>query len=243
MGGDGTWSQVANGVLRGNSHLPPGEQAVLGLIPGGTGCDFGKSLGIPRDDLGKAAAIIRAGHARAVDVGRIEGRHFLNICGFGYDVAVLEHSWSVKYLEGEQLYLYCAVAQLGSYPGFAVEVEADGESRGRHDLLMLIVANAKFFGGKFKIAPGADLADGRLDVLSFSNMGFLRRLDLMQRLLRGVHQGSPLVKSDLVSRLRLRFLSGEPPTYETDGERNRAKTAEVEITTLPAALRVLAGAG
>ena len=108
---------------------------------------------------------------------------------------------------------------------------------------MLIVANAKFFGGKFKIAPSADLADGRLDVLSFSNMGFLRRLDLMQRLLRGVHQGSPLVKSDRVCRLRLRFLSGEPPTYETDGEWNRAKTAEVEITTLPAALRVLAGAG
>ena len=243
VGGDGTWSKVANGVLRANAHLPAGEQAALGLIPGGTGCDFGKSLGIPRDDLKRAAAIVRAGHSRAVDVGRIEGRHFLNICGFGYDVAVLEHSWSVKYLEGEQLYLYCAVKQLGSYPGFAVEVEADGASLGRHDLLMLIVANAKFFGGKFKIAPSADLGDGRLDVLRFSNMSLLRRLDIMQRLLRGVHEGSPFVKSDRASRLRLRFVSGEPPTYETDGEWNRAKSAEVEIETLPGALRVLASDG
>ncbi len=242
VGGDGTWSKVANGLLRANAARPAEDRAVLGLIPGGTGCDFGKSLGIPRDDLGRAAAIVRAGHTRPVDVGRIEGRHFLNIAGFGYDVAVLEHSWSVKYLEGEQLYLYCAVRQLGSYPGFAVEVEADGEALGRQDLLMLVVANAKFFGGKFKIAPGADLADGRLDVLRFANMGLWRRLDIMQRLLRGVHEGSPFVKTRRASRLLLRFLSGEPPTYETDGEWNRAKSAEIEIETLPAALRVLASA-
>jgi len=243
VGGDGTWSKVANGVLQANAQLPPAEQAALGLVPGGTGCDFGKSLGIPRDDLARTTAIVRAGHTRPVDVGRIEGRHFLNICGFGYDVAVLEHSWSVKYLEGEQLYLYCAVKQLGSYPGFEVEIEADGVSLGRQELLMLIVANARFFGGKFRIAPRADLADGRLDVLRFSNMGLLRRLDIMQRLLRGVHEGSPLVKSDQAGRLRLRFVSGEPPTYETDGEWNRAKTSTVEIETLPGALQVLSPAG
>jgi diacylglycerol kinase (ATP) len=242
VGGDGTWSKVANGLLRANAGRAAGEQAVLGLIPGGTGCDFGKSVGIPRDDLRRAAEIVRSGHTRTVDVGRIEGRHFLNICGFGYDVAVLEASWNVKYLEGEQLYLYCAVRQLASFPGFAVEAELDGLSLGRLDLLMLIVANARYFGGKFQIAPDADLADGRLDVLRFSNMGVLRRLDVMQRLLRGVHERSPFVKGSRAARLRLRFLSGEPPTYETDGEWNRAGSATVEILALPAALRVLAAA-
>jgi diacylglycerol kinase family enzyme len=54
------------------------------------------------------------GHARAIDVGKVEDRHFLNIVGFGYDVAVLEDSWNVSYLEGSALYLYCAVKQLGS---------------------------------------------------------------------------------------------------------------------------------
>jgi diacylglycerol kinase (ATP) len=242
VGGDGTWSKVANGLLRANAGRPAGDEAVLGLIPGGTGCDFGKSLGIPRDDLLRAAAIVREGHTRTVDVGRVEGRVFLNICGFGYDVAVLENSWSVKYLEGEQLYLYCAVKQLGSYAGFAVEREADGTSVGRHDLLMLIVANARFFGGKFRIAPEADLADGRLDIVRFGNMGFLRRVDVMQRLLRGRHETSPHVNASRVGRLRLRFLSAEPPAYETDGEWNRAKSSTVEIETMPAALRVLAAA-
>ena len=242
VGGDGTWSKVANGLLRANAGRPAEEQTVLGLIPGGTGCDFGKSLGIPRDDLGRATAIVREGHTRRVDVGRVEGRCFLNVCGFGYDVAVLESSWNVKYLEGEQLYLYCAVRQLGSYAGFAVEVEADGEGQGRHDLLMLIVANARFFGGKFRIAPTADLSDGRLDIVRFGNMGLLRRFDIMQRLLRGRHETSPHVNASKVKHLVLRFPSGEPPAYETDGEWNRAKSATVEIDTLPAALRVLAAA-
>jgi diacylglycerol kinase (ATP) len=233
---------VANGLLRANAGRPPEKHAVLGLIPGGTGCDFGKSLGIPRDDLRKAVAIVRAGQTRAVDVGRVEGRHFLNICGFGYDVAVLESSWNVKYLEGEQLYLYCAIRQLASYPGFAVEAELDGVDLGRLDLLMLIVANAKFFGGKFKIAPGADLADGQLDVLRFGNMGLLQRIDIMQRLLRGVHEGAASVSNGRATRLRLRFLGGEPPAFETDGEWNRAKSNTVEIETVPAALRVLATA-
>jgi diacylglycerol kinase (ATP) len=242
VGGDGTWSKVANALVRANVGRPPGEQAALGLIPGGTGCDFGKSLGIPRNDLARAAAIVREGQTRVVDVGRVEGRYFLNICGFGYDVAVLENSWSVKYLEGEQLYLYCALKQLGSYPGFGVEVEVDGTGIVRQDLLMLIVANARFFGGKFKIAPAADLADGQLDVVSFSNMSLLHRLDVMQRLLRGRHETSPFVTLSRAPKMRLRFLSGEPPAYETDGEWNRAKSASIEIETVPAALRVLASA-
>jgi diacylglycerol kinase (ATP) len=240
VGGDGTWSKVANALLRANALRPGEEPAVLGLIPGGTGCDFGKSLGIPRDDPRRAAAVVREGHTREVDVGRVEGRHFLNICGFGYDVAVLESSWSVKYLEGEQLYLYCALKQLASFPGFAVEVTVDGQSLGRQDVLMLIVANARFFGGKFKIAPSADLGDGRLDLLQFGNMGLLRRLLVMQRLLRGTHESSPGVRASRARRVLLRFLSSEPPPYETDGEWSRARSAEVEVEALPGALRVLA---
>jgi diacylglycerol kinase (ATP) len=239
VGGDGTWSKVANGLLRANAGRPEAERAELGLVAGGTGCDLAKSLGIPRDLRG-ACAIIQAGRTRAIDAGVIEGRYFINIAGFGYDVAVLEDSWSVKYLEGELLYLYCALRQLRSFPGFGVEIEADGVPQGRLDLLMLIVANARFFGGAFRIAPGADLADGRLDAVTFGNMGLGRRLDIMQKLLRGRHQRSAVVKETRAARLRLRFLGPEPPAYETDGEWNRAKSRDIEIETLPRALRVLA---
>jgi diacylglycerol kinase (ATP) len=231
VGGDGTWSNVGNAILR------TGQPAKLGLVPGGTGCDLAKSLGIPPRDVRACARIVLDGHTKVIDVGRVEDKFFLNVAGFGYDVAVIEDSWSVGYLEGAPLYLYCAVRQLGSFRGFRVEVEVDGQSLGRLDLLMLILANARIFGGGFQIAPEADLADGRLDASAFGNVGFLSRVDLMVRLLRGTHHASPNVRAVQASRFRLRFEA--PPTYETDGEWNRARSCEVEVETRKATLQVL----
>ena len=231
VGGDGTWSNVGSAILR------SGVPARLGLVPGGTGCDLAKSLGIPGRSLVACAQIVLDGHSRRIDVGRIEDRHFLNIAGFGYDVAVIEDSWTVGYLEGAPLYLYCAVRQLGSFRGFAVEVEVDDRPLGRLTLLMLIVANARVFGGGFRIAPRADLGDGLLDAMVFSNMGFWDRALVMQRLLAGTHERSPHVGAHRAPRYRFRF--EEPPTYETDGEWHRARSADLVIETLPAALEVL----
>ena len=231
VGGDGTWSNVGNAILR------SGVPAKLGLIPGGTGCDLAKSLGIPPRGVPACARIILGGHSRRIDVGRIEDRYFLNIAGFGYDVAVIEDSWTVGYLEGSALYLYCALRQLRSFRGFKVEMEADGVSRGTQDLLMMIVANARVFGGGFQIAPRADLEDGALDAMAFGNMGFFARLGIMARLLRGTHEGSPEVAVTRAGRLRFRF--EKPPTYETDGEWNRARSAELSVEVVPKALSVL----
>ena len=169
-------------------------------------------------------------------MGKIEDRYFLNIAGFGYDVAVLEDSWSVSYLEGSLLYLYCAVRQLGSYRGFAVESEADGQTLGRQDMLMVIVANARVFGGGFKVAPWADLEDGRLDAVSFANMGFGGRVSALVRLLLGTHGSHQRVSRLAASRFVYRF--DAPPTYETDGEWNQARGRELVIESVPRALRV-----
>jgi diacylglycerol kinase (ATP) len=231
VGGDGTWSNVGNAVLR--SGLP----VALGLVPGGTGCDLAKTLGIPSRDVGACCRIVLDGRTRAIDVGRIEDKHFLNIAGFGYDVAVLEDSWSVSYLEGGALYLYCALRQLGSYGGFSLEGEVDGRPIPRTDMLMVIVANARVFGGGFRVAPHADVEDGKLEAVAFGNMGFAGRVNALVRLLRGTHLRHPRVTAVTASRLVYRFEA--PPDYETDGEWNRARSAEIVIEAVPAALRVL----
>jgi len=209
-------------------------------VPGGTGCDLAKSLGIPGRDMAACARVVLAGHTRRIDVGRIEDRCFLNVAGFGYDVAVLEDSWTVTRLKGELLYLYCAVRQLRSFPGFSVEIGVDGQPETRRELLMLVVANARVFGGGFRIAPRADLADGRLDAMAFDNMGFWPRAAMIVRLLRGVHESTPQVSRLPGSEFRLRF--DKPPAYETDGEWNQARSSELRITVEPAALEVLAPA-
>jgi diacylglycerol kinase (ATP) len=230
VGGDGTWSNVGNAILASS------QPAELGLIPGGTGCDLAKSLGIPSRDIRGCCRIILEGTTRAIDVGRIEDRHFLNIAGFGYDVAVLEDSWTVGYLEGSLLYLYCALRQLGSYRGFGLETELDGRDVGRREMLMVIVANARVFGGGFKVAPWAELDDGRLDVLSFANMGFGGRVSALLRLLAGRHASHPQVSRESARRLVFRF--DQPPTYETDGEWNQGQGRELVVEAIPRALRV-----
>jgi diacylglycerol kinase (ATP) len=218
--------------------LKSGRDGVaLGLIAGGTGCDLAKSLGIPARDVAAAARVVREGRPRRIDVGRIEGRYFLNVAGFGFDIAVIEDSWTVRWLKGDLVYLYCALRQLHRFPGFAVEVEGDGAEISRSRLLMLVIANARVFGGGFQIAPEADLEDGRLDAVVFANMPILRRLAIMAALLRGRHAAASEVTLRRASRLRLSF--EKPPTYETDGEWREARSAELVVESLPRALDVL----
>jgi diacylglycerol kinase (ATP) len=231
VGGDGTWINVGNAILR------SGQPAKLGLVPGGTGCDLAKTLGIPPRDIHACCRVVLDGRTRRIDVGRIEQKYFLNIAGFGYDVAVLEDSWSVGYLEGSLLYLYCALRQLHSYRGFWLEAEADGQPLVAGERLMVIVANARIFGGGFRVAPQADVEDGLLDAVDFGNMGLWPRVTALVRLLAGTHSEHPQVATTKARRLVYRFK--EPPAYETDGEWNQAAGTEVVIEAVPRALEVL----
>jgi len=233
LGGDGTWSNVANALIA------SGRDVELALVPGGTGSDLAKSLGVPGADLEGAAAIAAGERVRAVDIGRVADRRFANIAGFGYDVAVLEHSRRVPVLRGSALYVWSALRQLVSFRGFPVELAVDGGPWQRRELLMLIVANGRVFGGSFRIAPGALLDDGLLDVVCFGNATPAGRVRLMVQLLRGTHLGAPGVDYLRVRSLGLRFDS--PPPYEVDGEWCRADAAELSLEVEPGRLRVLAG--
>ncbi|HEY6552066.1 MAG TPA: diacylglycerol kinase family protein [Vicinamibacteria bacterium] len=231
VGGDGTWSNVGAAIV--DSGVP----AALGLVAGGTGCDLAKTLGVPARDVRAATRVILDGHTRIIDVGRIEGKVFLNVAGFGFDIAVIEDAKQVRWLGGDLLYLYSALRQLRRFPGFAVEVSANGSPNARREHLMLVVANARVFGGGFQIAPDADLEDGQLDAVGFLNMGLARRLSMMGRLLRGTHRGAPEVVAATAPSFRLRF--DAPPAYETDGEWNQAASADIVVESVPRALRVL----
>jgi diacylglycerol kinase family enzyme len=162
------------------------------------------------------------------------------VAGFGFDIAVIEDSWRVRHLGGSLLYLYCALRQLHAFPGFAVELQADGGSALRERLMMLVIANARVFGGGFRIAPEARLDDGLLDAFAFRDMRLARRLSLMGKLLRGTHAAAPEVDARRAPAYRLRF--DAPPAYETDGEWNRAQSSELLVESVPRALRVIAPA-
>ena len=210
MGGDGTWSNVGNAILA------SGRPAELGLVPGGTGCDLAKSLGIPPRDVHACCRIILDGATRAIDVGRIEDRHFLNIAGFGYDVAVLEDSWSVSYLEGSLLYLYCALRQLGSYRASRWRPRPTGRSLGPPgDAHGHRGQRRRSSAAASRWPRGRIWRTARLDAVSFANMGFGGRASALVRLLLGRHAVSPPGEPALGDAARLPASTPRRPTRPT----------------------------
>jgi diacylglycerol kinase (ATP) len=234
VGGDGTWGNVANAILAAGA----GRQVRLALIAAGTGNDFAKTAGCPATDIAATARLVSEGASITVDVGRIEEHFFLNITGFGFDVAVLEDILKITWVKGEALYLYSALRQLTSYRGVAIDVRTPVRSRGAVKHLMLVIANAKNFGGKFLIAPGASLTDGRLDAVSILDASTLRRIKLFGAVAKGKHVGLDEVVIEQAPSFTVKFAA--PPPYETDGEYRQAKSAEIEVACVPGALRLVA---
>ena len=235
-GGDGTWSNTANAIIEARTDCR------LATIATGTGNDFAKSLSIPASDFRQMARLAVGGRDVTVDVGRIEQRHFLNVAGFGFDIAVLEAVEHISWLKGDALYLVAAIQQLFRYGGLDIEVNAEAPSRSPASLgmtghLMLIIANARYFGGKFTIAPHADLGDGKLDGVAILDASPVRRMGLLGSVARGTHIGSPAVSFNQSSEFHLRF--AVPPAYETDGEYRIASSSDIEVRCVPKALRVV----
>ena len=85
VGGDGTWSNVGNAIIR----VRDGRCA-WAWSPAGTGCDLAQVPRHPRAGRRRAAPriVARRAHARRSTSGRVEDRYFLNIVGFGFDIAV-----------------------------------------------------------------------------------------------------------------------------------------------------------
>jgi diacylglycerol kinase (ATP) len=232
VGGDGTWSLVADRVIR--SGL---RDVRVALLPGGTGNDFGKSLGIAWDGAERVVQAIANGATRRVDVGRVADRFFLNVVGMGFDIAVIDDSYRVPLLKGDALYRFCAMRQLFSFRGLPLEVSSgNGESR-KDDHLMLVVANGRYFGGSFDVAPRADLSDGKIELISIRDASPLTRAKLFGLVAEGRHEGHERVTVRSGARFELRFTP--PLRYEVDGEVLETNEDRLVVESVPGALDVV----
>ncbi|MGI8401198.1 MAG: diacylglycerol/lipid kinase family protein [Gemmatimonadaceae bacterium] len=234
VGGDGTCSGVANGILR------SGIKCRLAVLPCGTGNDFAKTLGVARHTPEMIADLALRGEETRIDVGLADGRYFLNSCGFGFDAAVLEASNRVRFLAGNAVYIYSALTKLLTYRGVHTSVRgAPGVEGGK--MLMVIVSNGRWLGGAFKIAPTASVLDGRLDACFFLDANVFRRVRLFAGAMRGTHLNMQSVRSTDFARLALTFPANA--NIEMDGELRIATSTTVEISCVPSVLSVLAAPG
>src|SRR4051794_25013488 len=134
VGGDGTCSRVVSALLAQD------KTCVLAVVPVGTGNDFAKSLGVVGCGPAQVAGLVERQQSARIDVGIADGHYFVNSCGFGFDASVLEATESVRYLKGDAVYVWAALAQLFTYRGQTVSFPGDGGTTARK-LLMLTVSN------------------------------------------------------------------------------------------------------
>lgn len=225
IGGDGTALEVAKGLI--------GTESALGIIPAGTGNDFVKTLGIPRDP---AAALdyILCHRARLTDAGEVSGQLFLNEVGTGFDVSVLDYAARAKrYVRGILPYLYGVLRTLFRFRSVPVTWSADGGEPVETDIFVVAAGNGGIIGGGIPIAPEARADDGLLDVVI---VGRIPRRKLPARLV-GLMKGK-ILEFPETTWLRARSVRFSIPggRINVDGEIPEMKEAEVRI--LPGALRI-----
>lgn len=156
VGGDGTAYEVACGLL--------GTGVPMGIIPAGTGNDFIKTVGIPKKPMDALHHILN-GTPRPVDVGRLNNRMFLNVCGTGFDVQALEYTLAAKkYVRGILPYMLGVIRAIFTYKPVHVSFTVDGETQER-DVLLCSIANGKYIGGGIPVCPDAKPDDGMMDMI------------------------------------------------------------------------------
>ncbi|MCA1594541.1 MAG: diacylglycerol kinase family lipid kinase [Acidobacteria bacterium] len=245
-GGDGTISEVANGILL------SGVDAELGILPSGTGGDFRRTLKIPTR-AADAALALRNGQARRIDAGRVsfindagveESRYFLNVASFGMGGAVVKRvkenfllpAGSARLLGGRLSFAAAAVetALTFSKPSVRVRLDEGPES----DLVVanFCVANARYFGGGMRVAPEAKVNDGLFDVVAIGDLSPLSILANSYRVYLGTHLGMRDVRHARARRVTARAASSNEVELEVDGELAGRLPARFEI--LPGALLV-----
>ncbi len=227
-GGDGTIHEVAQALV--------GTGTALGVLPMGSGNDYIRVLGIPKDLVG-AAAVLAQGRARTVDVAQVQGQFSLNSFGMGIEGQIAADYRRMRFLKGELGYLYATILEVVRFRAFRAEVEGDGWTfAGR--LLSVSVMNGPCAGGGYRLAPHARVDDGVLDVGLIGNYPRLVRFVVLPKTRDGSYLNLARVHAKKAERVEIR--SDRPLPVHMDGELLPEPVQEIEVSLRPRALHVIA---
>jgi diacylglycerol kinase (ATP) len=240
VGGDGTLNEVVNGLVVEGTVDPTVN---LGIIPGGTGSDSVRTLGISHDYRVAYQRLLR-GKPHCIDLGLITcvseereiQRYFLNVAGLGFDGEVCERvNRSSKALGGTIPFLSSLFVKLLTYQNKTVEVTLDGQQRLQKKANSIFVCNGRYAGGSMHIGPHAALDDGLFDVVIIGDTGKLEIVANVPRIYRGTHLSHPKVAEYRAREIRVK--ARERMLLQADGELIGEAPATFQI--IPQALHVL----
>ncbi len=231
-GGDGSFSEVVNGLLLATQpeNLPAGP---VGFLPLGTANDLTDMLGIPRN-LDDALQLIKEGNTRVIDIGSVNGHFFDNNSAIGLEPMVTIESSRMTWPRGVIRYMIAAIITILKRPTWDAHLIWDsGEYKG--SLTLVSVGNTCRTGGVFFMTPKASVDDGLLDFIFGPALSRLRLLQLLPKTLTGVHINEPEIYMYQTTELRIQT---QPPTpIQADGEIINTEATEITYKLIPKALR------
>ena len=235
-GGDGSIGDAANGLMHAarsiSGPIPP-----MGIMPTGSANDVIYALGLPTA-LNEAAKVIAAGKTRAMDLGKLNDRYFVNNSAAGLEPYVTIKHEKIHWIKGMARYLVAAVQAIMDKPEWRGTVNwDDGEHRGKFSLIS--IGNGRRTGGFF-MTPHADPFDGKL-TLAYGYRG--TRLGLFQALPRAFNEdkGSYVEMEGMyeVHATRISIHLDRPSPAHTDGELLPTWIQDFEYEILPKCLSIL----
>ncbi|MBM3865254.1 MAG: YegS/Rv2252/BmrU family lipid kinase [Verrucomicrobia bacterium] len=228
VGGDGTMNEVAQGLL--------GAPAALALVPCGSGNGLALHLRIPRSLTGALRLAADPDAAvREIDSGEVAGLPFFNAMGIGLD-AEISRRFNRLTRRGLPAYLRAGWGAWQERRPVQCTLEVGSERRALSALLVSVL-NSDQYGNHARVAPGAEVDDGELDLVAVTATGLLRVARLMPHLFLGSLDSSV---PGLLRRSARRFalVRPAPGPLHTDGEVHPGP-ARLEVVIRPRSLRVL----
>ena len=243
VGGDGTMNEVVNGVFQQQRFKT--TDISLGMITVGTGNDWGRMFGIPKD-YKKAIELLLQHKTFIQDAGMVEynldgaseNRYFVNIAGLGFDAEVVlkTNRLKEKGKGGPLLYLTNIISSLVNYKFVNALISVDGTDC-EQEILSMNVGICKYNGGGMIAVPGAVPDDGLFDLTVISRMSRPYVLWSLRRLYDGTIHKHPRVDSFTGKSIRVE--SEDRIMLETDGE--SLGHTPLEFSIIPRSVKIITG--
>lgn len=225
VGGDGLLHDVLPAVAD--------RDVTVGLLPAGTGNDTARSLGIPVGDPDAAIDVVLRGRTRSIDLADTDHGPVVTVVASGFDSKVNERANAMRWPRGNMRYNLAIAAELRAFSPLAFTLTLDGR-RHETEAMLVAVGNGPSFGGGLRIAEGAVLDDGLLDVCIIRPVSKAKLVRVFPQLYRGTHVDLPEFERHLVREAVL-----DCPGIVAYGDGERLGPLPMTTRVRPAALRVL----
>jgi diacylglycerol kinase (ATP) len=247
-GGDGSISEVVNGMASASQALGLEHPTPLGILPLGSANDLVVNLGMPTD-MKAAVDVIIGGKTRLVDLGQVTAwsldkssskqRYFDNNSAIGLEPSVTIIQQRIQYIHGTLRYLVATLLCIAQNPQWTMRLEWDGgEYQGPTTLVT--VGNNPLTGGLFYMTPHADPSDGLLTFVYGYIPTRLKILSILPKTMKsgpGNYVEHPAIHE--IHGTHLRISSDQPTPVHADGEILFEATQHIEYQVLPLYLPVL----